>query len=203
MPVGRRLRLKPGEVQIDQEALESLLEKHKTGCESPECKLRPKSAFTFYHTTWSFAFLCETCFNKYNGATGGPKRRQDLALAEHMHDLMMHRSYVYMNTKSGFLLEEMILLRKEIERKINRIEQQSASAERSELRKQIRESKTTIGAPDDELLVAREREELRRRMGLPTTARLRTDRTAPLRAKLIVNVQLRKENNDSASGGVE
>lgn len=175
--------------------------KYNTKCETPECKDRLNPAFTFYHTTWSLIWICEPCFNQYYEATGELKKRQDRALGEHMYDLMMRRSYNYMNDKSGYMLEEMIAQRAKVMHEIETAGDKQRAAERRELRSQINEAKTKVGAPDDEILIARERQDLRAQMGKPILGQQRTDRLAGLRAKLIVRLPIEEKNDDGTPEG--
>lgn len=185
MPRGRRLDIQ-APVSMDFAIMTANIKKFNTRCESPKCHPDASPAFIHHQTAWSFCYLCQPCWEEVNFLTGGMLVAWEVALAEHMWELMMRRAYPHMNVKSGFVLEEMLEIRVENERKLATLADKERAAEQRDLRRQIRESSTKIGAPDDELLVARERQDLRKQMGMPTLGRERVDRTSILRSKLII-----------------
>lgn len=187
MPVGRKLDVGP--IVLDFELINGLLAQHETTCETPACYHRdggPEPAWYYYQTTWSFAWVGQGCYEYAQTLSGVRRDKYDRELAEHMMELLLVRSYAHQNRKSGFLLERSIAARDKIEKEIKRLEKHDAGLERRELRKAIADSHIKVGAPDDELLVARQRQDLRVRLGKPMIGRPVTDRAASLRAKLIV-----------------
>jgi hypothetical protein len=189
MPIGRPLRLQPGQVTYDLAYLREMFALHQTRCETPECFADPNPADNFYHTVWSFIWICSECHDIYTTLPPRDKLQWDRLLAEHMYELMLRRSYNHMNEKSGFALEAAILKRQALLKKIKRSAPEQRAAEQRELRNQIRESKTKVGAPDDELLVARERQDLRAKLGMPIPSRPRRNHIGILRSKLVVSTQ--------------
>lgn len=185
MPRGRRLDIQTP-VPVDLAAMTVNLRKFNTRCESPKCHPDVSPAFMYHQSSWSFCYLCQPCWDEVNCLTGKPLIAWQISLAEHMWEVMMRRAYPHMNVKSGFVLEEMLESRVANERKLASLAASERAAEQRDLRRQIRESSTKIGAPDDELLVARERQDLRKQMGMPTLGRERVDHVSILRSKLII-----------------
>lgn len=195
MPHGRRLDIQ-APIGVDFAQFTANLKRFNTRCETPKCHPDVSPAFMYHQSIWSFAYLCRDCWEEVNYLDGKPRMAWDVRLAEHMWELMMRRAYPHMNVKSGFLLEDMLESREVNEKLLAKRETRQRTAEQRELRTQIRESTTRIGAPDDELLVAREREDLRKQMGMPTLGRKPVDRVSVLRARLIIPSPLSTDKED-------
>lgn len=193
MPIGRRLDAP--EVNIDFDAMSRWLDQHDTLCEAPECEGNPRRAFTYHRSAWSFIFICLPHVEMVDKMGALSLAAWEKRVAEHMYEKFLVRSYAHTNIKSGLLLEESMTMREEAERELRKIELRQGQVEQRELRKAIRDSETKIGAPDDDLLVARQRQDLRARMGQPLRGeRPKTaERVKMLTARLLVPIATDKK----------
>lgn len=129
-------------------------------CEAPRCALPADSVFLHEIVA---ALLCGTHLAQAKAAPNSAAIWLRKALAD---GLMLH-SFDIANKESGGAL-----LRRLRQRDLELVRQKKLLAGREksearELRKLVRESGIKVGAPDDALLVARQRQDLRRQMGEP------------------------------------
>ncbi len=171
-----------------------MFRKHGTMCEAPGCT-PPAPAFAPYQSEWSFAFLCETHYGHAKGQIGTGRLAWDKKLAEHLLSLFHRQSYIKTNVASSFALEASISARLEVQKELDRLEASKTSRERSELRKQIRESNTKIGTADDSILTARQRQDERVAQGSKPLGPKPVDRTALLIPRLVVASTTTKEDD--------
>lgn len=160
MRVARPLKHFPGVVDVDW--INGMLQAYGTKCEVKGCT---QAAVTPYFTCRVFVFICEEHDSFVRSLSDTHKF--DMQLAEHMYDLMLRKSYVHMNNRSGFVLEEMVRNYQEDLKRHDQTKVQRENAERRELRNAAKKADIKIGAPDDALLVGRQRNDLREKMGLP------------------------------------
>ena len=129
-------------------------------CEAPRCALPAESVFLHEIVA---ALVCEMHLAQAEAAPNPTAIWLRKALAD---GLMLH-SFEIANRESGGAL-----LRRLRQRDLELVKQKELLAGRKkdearELRKLVRESGIKVGAPDDALLVARQRQDLRSRMGEP------------------------------------
>lgn len=163
MPIGRKLNVDRVELKFD--FIHPLLVKNGSTCEAVECASKPQPAWFYLQTEWSFILICKAHYDFVQLMPASVRLYWDKRLAEYMYEKFLERSYAHMNVKSGLLLEEAMTARIEAEKEIARLEAKQDGVERRELRKAIKASGTRIGSPDDELLVARQKQDLRVKLG--------------------------------------
>lgn len=191
MSIGRTgIKLRGTDQNIPRDKMLEWFKQEGTTCESLACWSENVPAYDYHVTRVSFVFLCKAC--KIGVLTMHPDVRKNWErdLGVNMYSQLMKRSYVVANVNSGFALEEAIEERENLLDELAKIKQKEEAAQRRELRKAIRESSTKIGAPDEELITARQRQEIRRLSGLPILGGERVDKAAVLQAKLIPPVTL-------------
>ncbi len=198
MPIGRPLNI--DRIDLDLDFYREMLEENNSTCESLMCADKETPAWAYYQSRWSFLFLCADCYIKVMKL--GPSRRQawDKYMAEVMYEKFLQRSYVHQNNISGFALEESLIVRAQTQKEIDKLKARQEHEERRELRHAIRASATKIGAPDEELLVARQRQKARQDAGLPTIGApsKRSEKIKLLTSRLIVPTLFSAVNkNDS------
>lgn len=178
MPLPIRLKLL---VPFTDEILDEIryeLEERGTVCEYPKCT---SQAVLPYRNSHSLLFVCEEHDRLTKTAAKDPKSKfaMDRFLSEAMYEGMLSKSYVHLNNKSGFVLEEMVEAFEAEAATAVAKQAVHASKQQRELRKAFNESKIRVGAPDDDLMTGRQRNDLRERMGKPRIGSPTVQRTLP------------------------
>lgn len=152
--------------EVDDTWVADMLASHRTHCEMTRCALAATQVY-FYPPV--AAFLCKLHFDFAQDQPLIAVSRLTTSLNE---GLRLH-SFIKHNQEAGGALMDSILERdKEVERQAELAKSREREEQR-ELRQLIKESGIKVGAPDDELLVARQRQDLRARMGEPLMGRPR------------------------------
>lgn len=121
-----------------------------------------------YRNDRSVMYVCEDDKARIDSVPASQRAQFDKHLSEVMYRGMLAKSFVFMNNESGFRLEELV---ENFRRQVAALDKNATRAEaqqRREIRQAIKEQQVKIGAPDDDLMSGRERQDLRRQMGLPT-----------------------------------
>lgn len=124
-------------------------------------------AITMYVNERSAVFVCQSCKQMIDLASGALRTDLDKKISQIMHSGLLAKSYVHANNASGFQLEELVQQFQQRVKDLPRLEARDAAKQRSEIRKMIAASTTKVGTADDDLLTGRQRNELRARTGQP------------------------------------
>jgi hypothetical protein len=171
-------------VEVDLDLYREMFLRYGTMCELAECK--PMPAHAPYQTGLAFIFLCETHFDHGSTRLGHAKTLWDRRMGERMRDLMHRHSYVESNIAGGHALERAVAAREEVLAEIVKIQKKQVASEKRDLRRQIRDAPGKIGAADDSLLSARQRQENRVAEGGKPAGPKPVNRVALLIPRLIV-----------------
>lgn len=165
MPLPAKLKLR---VEFTDELLREIREElieRGTVCEMPSCG---GQAVFPYRNDRSVMYVCEDDKARIESVPASQRAQFDKRLSETMYRGMLAKSFVFMNNESGFKLEELV---EDFKRQVAALDKSAArleSEQRREIRRVQQESQARIGAPDDELMTGRQRQDLRRQMGQPT-----------------------------------
>lgn len=192
MPVP--IRLKISKAQLDLDELRLHLTNAGTTCESPRCD---QPAVTYHQSSWSFAYICLGHQGLIGTLPPDLLLEWEMELAEHLFEMFLMFSFTHQNIQTEFALQEAVNERVRIEREIKAAERKRSSQERRELRTAINRSQISIGTPDDQLLVARQRQAIRKAHGKPLIGVQKKDKVAILRPKLIVTLRPSAEKTET------
>lgn len=165
MPLPARLKYR---IEFTSDLLRDVkneLIKRGTVCEIPDCS---GQAVYPYRNERSVLFVCEDDKARIESAPSNSMTSVNKRLSESMYQGLLNKSFVYMNNKSGFKLEDLVADFNRQVADIAKKEKQTASKQRTEIRRLQEESKTRIGAPDDALITSRQRNDLKKMNGQPT-----------------------------------
>lgn len=172
MPLPRKTKVK---VDLTRELLDEIeyeLAERDVACEM-NCG---GQATTMYLNDRSAVFMCLPCNKLIEVATGAARTDLDKQISEIMYSGLLRRSYVHLNNASGFALEEMVADFQDRVKNLGKMDDRRASLERREIRQNLAKAQSQVGMPDEELLTARQRNDLRARRGQPARGTQRKPR---------------------------
>lgn len=137
----------------------------QTRCEFPEaCNAL---AAVPYRNKYSFVYLCDAHFAKIEKATGRDRADLDNSISRHMYQGLLAKSYVWNNNQSGGALDELVDAHQAQVAKALKAAERANARTIAAQRGLIQEHATKVGAPDEELLVGRDRNDLRKKFQQP------------------------------------
>jgi hypothetical protein len=124
-------------------------------------------ATTPYRTAYSVVFLCDSHFIEVETASGARRAELDLQLSVSMYEGMLRKSYVWTNVKSDGLLDELVDAREEQIAADQRSKRNVAANNLAAQRRAISTADAKVGAPDEDLMIGRDRNDLREKLSKP------------------------------------
>ncbi len=181
MPIPAKLKVSTVELELMEARLYFKI--YGTTCEIDSCA---EPADNYHQSEWSLVWICAGHASEVHALSGGSLLTWERKVASQLYERMLQFSFVHQNHETGFALQEAVNRRAELEKEISKHTAKQRSAEQRELRKAIRETDVRVGRPDEELLIARQRQEARKQEGKPVIGAQRKDVAALIRPKLIV-----------------
>lgn len=137
-----------------QEDIRTWLLEYKTPCEyMGECDMQ---AMFGYLTAWTALWVCTKHHQFLMSRAASERVVLDRRLSEERYERFLRRSYVHTNNLSNFELETRLLAEKEADAKAKRSATQRRATASAQIRRGIAEQTVKIGAPDEELIAARQ-----------------------------------------------
>lgn len=149
-----RTKLKYYPVTVDMDWIAEMCSQYGTLCEIPAGCNNP--AVTVYGTNFSLIFICEEHESAIHSMSN--TSTLDYQIADHMRELMLTKSYVHLNNRSEFALEQQVQTYQASVRKAVAAEKRRARNSIYEIRKRLEDMGIKIGDPDEELRTARQRQ---------------------------------------------
>lgn len=164
MPLPRKTKVR---VNLDEDLLAEI--EYELAERDVACELNcGGQATTMYLNERSAVFMCRSCRQTVELATGALRTDLDKNVSEIMFSGLLRRSYVHLNNESGFKLEQLVATFQDQVKNLDKLDERRAKNERREIRQNLVKAQSQVGMPDEELLTARQRNDLRARRGQPT-----------------------------------
>lgn len=127
----------------------------------------PEIATTPYRNRYSVVYLCDSHYQIVTNARGATRSDLDTKISVWMYGGLLRKSYVYQNTLSGGLLDQVVDAH---EAEVKRAQEHAARKDArlvAEQRGLIAADALKAGAPDEDLLTGRDRNDLRKKLHQP------------------------------------
>lgn len=176
-------KLKAPELKLDLDSIRLNLQIYRTTCEVDDCTVQ---ADNFLRTRWSFIWVCTVHHHQVSTMPLKDRGTWERHMAEVMYDRMLVFNFMHQNMISDFALQAQVDERLRVQQQIASEQSKLRNREQREMRAMLASSDSRAGMPDEELLVARQRQAQRVLNGTKPLGTPARDRLALLKPKLIV-----------------